>query len=198
METTYELNQPRYSIRIWLGIATVILVAGLLSGGLLFESIAPAGFAPLDGFAYFSVVYVFAQALERLMDPVTKVAEMPAHTARRALAQADLAVEAAEVADRAGSSEATRSALASSKQERAAAAAVLDQHAARRGIAMWATASALAMAGAGSMGFLLLAGVGVADAPAWLDIFVTGLIVGAGTKPIHELIKRIEDKKSKA
>ena len=196
MEATYEANEPRFTIRIWLAIATAILVAGLLAGGLLFESIAPAGFAPLDGFAYFSVVYVFAQALERLMDPVTKVAEMPAQKASRALAQADLAVEAAEVADRANSTEETRSALFAKKADRASAAAVLDQHAARRGIAMWATASALAMAGAGSMGFLLLAGVGVADAPAWLDIFVTGLIVGAGTKPIHELIKRIEEKKS--
>jgi len=40
----------------------------------------------------------------------------------------------------------------------------------------------------------LLKSVGVASAPVWLEILVTGLAVGGGTKPLHDLIKQLQAK----
>jgi hypothetical protein len=37
--------------------------------------------------------------------------------------------------------------------------------------------------------------IGVTTAPLWMDIAVTGLAVGAGTKPLHDLISKIEKSK---
>jgi hypothetical protein len=40
-----------------------------------------------------------------------------------------------------------------------------------------------------------LGAIGVQAAPIWLDIVVTGLAIGSGTKPLHDLIKNIEKAK---
>ena len=39
---------------------------------------------------------------------------------------------------------------------------------------------------------------GSAQPPAWADLLVTGLVVGAGTKPLHDLVSRLEKSKEKA
>jgi len=44
------------------------------------------------------------------------------------------------------------------------------------------------------LGLELLKSVGVASAPVWLEILVTGLAVGGGTKPLHDLIKQLQAK----
>jgi hypothetical protein len=48
------------------------------------------------------------------------------------------------------------------------------------------------------LGLRFIEAVDVEDPPAWLDTFVTGLIIGAGTKPLHDLIGRLETKKEAA
>jgi hypothetical protein len=32
--------------------------------------------------------------------------------------------------------------------------------------------------------------------PRWLDVFVTGLVIGGGTKPLHDLIATIQRTRS--
>jgi hypothetical protein len=87
-----------------------------------------------------------------------------------------------------------------------------------RAVLMWATASVLAMLLCASLGVFLLRSVetpsatgaaststpaasskpvpsGPTPAPdpiRWLDLLVTGLVVGAGTKPLHDLISQIQ------
>jgi hypothetical protein len=48
------------------------------------------------------------------------------------------------------------------------------------------------------LGLRFVAAVDVSDPPEWLDVFLTGVIIGAGTKPLHDLISRIEKKKDSA
>lgn len=50
------------------------------------------------------------------------------------------------------------------------------------------------MAVCGAFGVLLLSAIGL-DAPEWFDIVVTGLAIGSGTKPLHDLISNVQKAK---
>jgi hypothetical protein len=95
--------------------------------------------------------------------------------------------------------------------QKAAAVAQTELHHSQgaRAVLMWATASILAMLVCASLGVFLLrsveaptpakAAAAAASVPSkakdpnrLLDIFVTGLVVGAGTKPLHDLITQIQ------
>lgn len=79
------------------------------------------------------------------------------------------------------------------------AQAVLDRLRSNRQIVFFAAATVLAMLLSGVLGLYFLQGVvDVANKPSWLnafDVLVTGLVIGAGTKPLHDLIKRLERRK---
>jgi hypothetical protein len=154
----------------------------------------------VDGFAVFAPLYIAAQAIERFLEPLAarvnvttnekaalkqtrqhlvRLEALPTDDPRRTL-------EALEEADR--RIEQAERALAKSKAERA--------------IPLWAAASVL--------GLLVCAvlGLGLIEAIAKLrpgsefirtvDVLLTGLAVGAGTKPLHDLIARIEKAKDSA
>jgi hypothetical protein len=96
--------------------------------------------------------------------------------------------------------------------QEAAAVAKTDHHLtqAGRAVLMWATASVLAMLVCAFLGIFLLRSVEIpsptpartgaaASAPGTakdpnrlLDLLVTGLVVGAGTKPLHDLVSQIQ------
>jgi hypothetical protein len=94
--------------------------------------------------------------------------------------------------------------------QKAAAVAQTDHHLtqAGRAVLMWATASVLAMLVCAFLGIFLLRSVqtpspakagttssapGTAKDPnRLLDLLVTGLVVGAGTKPLHDLVSQIQ------
>ena len=48
------------------------------------------------------------------------------------------------------------------------------------------------MLAAGGLGLLLLHAIGLTKAPIWLDVLVTGLAIGSGTKPLHDLISNMQ------
>jgi hypothetical protein len=92
----------------------------------------------------------------------------------------------------------------------AAAQAELDQRRADKGVAYWALATALGLLASATLGLYLLHVVGLrgdqltADG-VWaggilsaagfrhmLDLLVTGLAIGAGTKPLHDLITNLQ------
>jgi hypothetical protein len=96
--------------------------------------------------------------------------------------------------------------------QKEAAVAQTDHHLtqAGRAVLMWATASVLAMCVCAALGIFLLRSVqtpgqtpakaaaassapGTAKDPnRLLDLLVTGLVVGAGTKPLHDLISQVQ------
>lgn len=57
---------------------------------------------------------------------------------------------------------------------------------------MWGLSSALAILVSAAVGLALMHSVGVQDAPVLLDIIVTGIIIGSGSKPLHDLISSIQ------
>ncbi len=127
----------------------------------------------------FAALFVFAAAVERLIEPLSRW--MPGRGAQeryeRALADLDNGVPGA---------------IHAAAFHRAAA----DQARASRSLIMWGVATFLATVLSAGAGFYLLrmisADAGWHGVSAWVDALVTGLIVGSGTKPLHDLWNRIQ------
>jgi hypothetical protein len=62
----------------------------------------------------------------------------------------------------------------------------------------WGFATCIGIVASASLELYLLRQVGIASPPRELDVLATGLIIGAGTKPLHDLTKLIEKKKETA
>lgn len=149
----------------------------------------------------------------------TQSAAMAAHAKRAqvvaATSQLDAAVADPAAAERAGE---TLQAAAAAQKDAEVARKEHHHSQANRAVLMWATASVLAMLACASLGIFLLRSIEAPSAvkgstasasvrsssaapsgpsPAKnpnrpLDLLVTGLVVGAGTKPLHDLISQIQ------
>jgi hypothetical protein len=62
-------------------------------------------------------------------------------------------------------------------------------------VLVWGIATFLGMVVSGWAGLALLNSVGVRSAPRVLDIVVTGLAIGGGSKPLHDLISSLQASK---
>jgi hypothetical protein len=151
---------------------------------------------------------------------------MAAHARRAEVVAATSQLHAA-VADPAVAAQRAEEALqaAAAAQKDAAVAQKEHHHSqANRAVLMWATAAALAMLACASLGIFLLRSIETPGAvkgstasasvlsstagpsvpsPAknpnrLLDLLVTGLVVGAGTKPLHDLISQIQTTSGKS
>jgi hypothetical protein len=157
---------------IW---AYVIAAAGLALGYGLWRWLKPHGFHPAPGVSIFALLYIFAQAIERILEPFSSYfgsAKVNGQNVSKTAALSDLA---------ANPSPATK--------------AVVDQARRARGIVLWGFASALGMIGSGACGVFLLHTAGATGARAIFDILVTGLAIGSGTKPLHDLISNVQKSK---
>jgi MFS family permease len=196
------LIRPEFA---YVAIAAGVLIVGAIAGIYLDDPKRPYH-AP-DGISVFAVLLIAAQTVERLLEPIapffgtTKAACLPSEsgangqlpTGRVTKAKATKARDRA-LAQSLVSTDSLAAAIATT--EAAWWQELLDQT--RRNTAtLWALASALGMAFAGGLGVLLLQGVGAARAPRWLDIIVTGIAIGGGSKPLHDLIQNIQKSKEK-
>jgi hypothetical protein len=109
-------------------------------------------------------------------------------------------------------------ALATAQSQAAVASKEQHRSQANRAVLMWAIASTLAMIICAWVGIFLLRSVETPSSTAsaaaralvkpasgggtttlpnrWVDLVVTGLVVGAGTKPLHDLISNIQTSSS--
>jgi hypothetical protein len=60
---------------------------------------------------------------------------------------------------------------------------------------MFGTSALLGMLGAGVLKGLFLVTVGVTGLDSWVGILFTGLVVGGGTKGLHDLIANLQEAK---
>ena len=119
-----------------------------------------------DGISLFALLFIMAQALERFMEPFTEF--LP------------------------GPKKPDEAAIEADPKKKYEAKEVEQQ----RAIFIWGFSSFLAMVASAFLGVFLLHTIGVTSTPLPVDIVITGLVVGAGTKPLHDLIKRIEGGKT--
>ncbi len=130
-----------------------------------------------EGFAPFAAIYIVAQAIERLIQPFTTFT---------------VGAEGKEVKKR---NLLTAVETEKKKEEQQGIEAIHSD----RSMAYWAAATVLALLVCGALGLGLIHSVAhLTGGKGWtedLDVVITGIAVGSGTKPLHDLISLIKSGK---
>jgi hypothetical protein len=143
---------------------------------------APAVLAA--GVGVFALLYIAAQALERLLEPLVS---LDFKKAQKEEARNDRLAAALNDPDP-GKTTAV-----------AVAQAALERWRNNRTVVIWALATVIGMwASALSGMYLLDITIESPTPPQAFDILITGLVVGGGTKPLHDLIARLEKSNTQA
>lgn len=154
--------------------------------------IKPSTIQIKTGYVPFAGLIVVTTALERLLQPLSQKllpndasASSPAKQAAdsKSAAHAAAANPAKPAAD-----------VQQIVQTAAAAQAAADARRTARAIIFWAIASVCGLVISGGFGFFLLQSVASNHVNSFLDLAVTGLAIGAGTKPVHDLITSLQAK----
>jgi uncharacterized membrane protein YdbT with pleckstrin-like domain len=141
-----------------------------------------AGYVPYAG------IIAAAAGLERFLEPLSKVL-LSTHTKKEAAASSKSAALKA-AADPANEAAAVQALVADAATKQAD----VNQRKTERAIIFWAIASTAGLVISGSFGFFLLQSVATSHVNTFLDLTITGLTIGAGTKPTHDLVTSIQAK----
>jgi hypothetical protein len=161
----------------WVVTAWLLVVGGAFAGYGLYEWIDPKAFEPGADISLFAPLYILAQGIERLLEPFTSAfGKTEGKTKNEAANERDQALADAKLE------------VCAEKQ------ALVNRIRRNRAVIVWGAASLLAMLACGAFGIRLLSAARF-DVPAFWDIALTGLAVGAGTKPLHDLISNIQKAK---
>jgi hypothetical protein len=182
-------------VYIW-GAYAALIVAAAIAIWLASKNDLTIGVS--EGFAPFAVIYIVAQALERVVQPLTYLmgkADKKAE-AKKALtvAKTELALTVAEAPA------ASPAATTVNAQQKKLAVIQAD-----RAILFWAIATCLALLVCGFLDLGLIQSIAhvtndADEVPNWFDradVVLTGIAVGSGTKPLHDLIALIQNAKQK-
>ncbi|WP_148616057.1 hypothetical protein [Nocardioides rubriscoriae] len=192
---------------LWATLATGTIVAAALIANKVFDDagfVPGTGNKPVDGMTIFAVFFVGATAIERLLEPLSS-AILPQETKKQvAGAKKDAAQDVTHelalqiMAFPADPATETRARARASLDEAAEAAQDVADRDWYRTVAFWALASVVAIVASASLDLYFLGTVGIASPSRWEEILATGLILGAGTKPLHDLIELLSAKKDAA
>jgi len=194
VEGTAEKESTTSLALAFVAVTTVPLAAWAAS-----HAWGDAGFKDLttsvshvEGLTIFAVFFVAATALERFLEPLASLLGNKTKTeAATAKGEAQVAVDnAASTQDQAG--------LQSARAKVATAAgkiAAKDVAMGNRKIAFWLIATLLAIFASANMKIYMLTTVGIAQPSRFMEILATGLIIGGGTQPLHNLVELISAKK---
>ena len=174
-------------------LLVVVVIVGVLLVWFVMFVLNPFSYVPATaavlaaGASTFALLYVAAQALERLLEPFASLDgryENLKATYEKAL----------QAAENATGADQEHAAEAAAKNK-----AALESWREGRAILLWGVATVAGMAASAITGIYLLDIVVDSPAPSRaFDILVTGLVVGGGTKPLHDLISRLEKAKETA
>jgi hypothetical protein len=150
------------------------------------------------GLTIFAVFFVAAQAIERLLEPIASLLDPKAADALAAASgEATEAAAAATAKLHSGDGKGAAAAITAAQDKLDEAAdkkAKAATSKANRKVVFWAVASAVAVLAASGMRLYFLRTVGIATPNRALEVLATGLIVGSGTQPLHDLVSLISAK----
>jgi hypothetical protein len=141
-----------------------------------------------DATTFFAVLFAFATAVERVLEPFARF--LPGKHAR-----GELEAAVANLANK------YHDATLDDLIQVAHAKSMLEKGRASRGLVSWGIATAVATVASSAGGLYLLhsiAGEGWQGIPVWVDAIVTGIVVGSGTKPLHDVISKVQKNKEKS
>lgn len=166
----------------WLIVGVYLLVAiAAWIGNLIavkWVKPTPMELKSIEGVTLFAVLYIFAAAIERFVEPVKCL------VIGKKKKDAENAVEKARATG--------------TEKEEAEEKAKLNETRQDTKLITWAFATVFAILGTSSTGLFLMHAIGAEKVAPWLDILITGLAIGAGTKPLHDLIGYIENKQEES
>jgi hypothetical protein len=160
-----------------------------------------------EGFSIFAVFYVFAQSLERLLEPVSRLWTPDKVTAaEQEVAGKDAKLKVAETAaisPAAGQTGAMGELLetaATAAKDKATESRKLAVIRANKEVFLWGLATAIAALVCGALGIRFLETLVTVEGGSsagfrLLDLSLTALVIGSGTKPLHDLIDRAQKPK---
>lgn len=136
----------------------------------------------------FALIYVAAQGIERLLEPLSYYI----HPVADDKEDAKQKMEAVSTAD-------TAQAAMQSAKDSANKAATVNRKQSERSILFWCLASLIGVVLSAAFGLhflgILLDDTSRSAIPIWFDVVLTGLVIGGGTKALHGLVERISKPK---
>jgi hypothetical protein len=176
---------------LWPLLALVgVALAGWVIPFVLDRGLYGAAATAVAGVSVFAGIYAGAQVIERLLEPLSlwiKPNESSDKEYGEAVEAADKAITAwakrpddAQLKEQA---EVTMKTMAEKKN-------AVDEKKDDRTAIFWGIASIVGMGASAGFGLFLLKLIGVSASYGW-DVFATGLILGSGTKPVHEIITKV-------
>jgi hypothetical protein len=174
---------------LYILFALLALAAGF-AGGLAMQDHFHPGMTKLpvlpSGIGIFGVLYVLAQAIERILQPVSWfgggfLGGLKGGSTKTALAKEHQSAVVLALKDPHNPDDAQ--CAADSLHE-------VNQYKANLTATSFGVAALLAMLVSGYTGLFLLSAVGLHIA-GWLDLLVTGLAIAGGTKPLHDAISSL-------
>jgi hypothetical protein len=146
----------------------------------------PLGIA--KNYVPYAAVIAVAAALERLLEPLSQLF-MPSDAAKDKAVQSKSGAQIA-AADPTKPAEDVKPMVDTAADSQAEA----DKLRTNRAIVFWAIASICGFVISGWFGLFLLQAIATGPVNSFLDLAVTGLTIGAGTKPTHDLITSLQAK----
>ena len=163
---------------LWAMLLGLLFAGGGAGGAYAMQQQMSVPAVEMSGqMSVWATLLVFSIVVERVLEPFTRW--LPGRSAQRRFEMATVAME----------NGAPGAAVAAARGK-----ADLEQARGDRTLLAWGAAVGVATAIAAASGLYLLRMV-IADpswstVPGWADALLTGLVVGSGTKPLHDLISR--------
>lgn len=154
-------------------------------------AIKPATIAIAKNYVPYAAVIAVAAALERLLEPLSQQI-MPSTAAKAQAAQSKTNAQAAAANPQMKATTDVQPMI----QQAADHQAAVETLRTNRAVLFWAIASICGIGISGSFGLFLLQSIATGHVNSFLDLAVTGLTIGAGTKPTHDLITSLQAKAS--
>jgi uncharacterized membrane protein YbhN (UPF0104 family) len=199
-------RRPSTSLAWW---TFGVVLAAAIGAYFLFVAIDPNLHLDLKSFVVFAPIYAAAQGIERLLEPLasiyktTDVEKKDVKEAREEKQQAATAAGIAAAADpvaltdRTGVELLMREVRSASDREKKAEAALARKQS-ERALIFFMIASVFSLAIAALLGLGIIQAMATEPLDTFqggLDVVLTGLVIGAGTKPLHDLIVKLERSK---
>lgn len=194
--------QPAYGKRFAVALVSVIVISaaasvlGLITKDSNYNSSVIPSPTAVDGLTIFAVFFVAALAIERALEPFANAFNIENNKAA-ATSETDKAKTEVEKLAASGSNPTEAQKTSAKNSLDAAVVKVQDvsESAFWRQTIFWGIATVLAMAASALLHLYLLRTVGIASGNRTLEVLATGLIIGAGTQPLHDLTTTITAKK---
>ena len=169
-------------VAVLIGYGAVVVGAG--AGIILWNLADPDPLVAAAGVSVFAPLYILAQAIERFIEPFSTLLGAAKPEGEQTMKRQPEAMHSVYEAIKVGNAE-----LAAERQR------LVDRIRKNKAVIAWGIASLLGMVLCGWLGIFLLASAGFSGVPEEVDIVISGLAVGSGTKPLHDLISNIQKAK---